>query len=606
MEYSSTLTYLFPLREISCAFFGVASTLRRPRFQQGSIPYRLIRQEVAVLSRWPMRNKFIVGIVLLIGSVAILLACGLQGVYAFRGLARGIGRRAAELPIGVMLAQHTSALEATFRQVVDQRERQLEGSFASLYTDDPFLQYDFKHHFEAVERKLDEYQAELKGNREIEGSIGPVDEELAAADEMAKMLSEIKLATGANLDLLDSVDQQDLLVRINDVNEKAAKLPSFLQNRMNGFVTNVKVRYRTWIVALWATTILAVSLMILSIILLHGWVFRPLQQIIEGSRRVAGGDFNYRIQLRSVDEMAELAGAMNNMTQRFQEIRDDLNNQVQQRTKEVVRSEQLASVGFLAAGVAHEINNPLASIALCAESLEDRVREILPATPPHSDAESDSDGDRPSERSEARPATIAGADIEVLQDYLRMIQDEAFRCKGITDGLLDFSRLNDVEKTNVDLSDLVSGVADMVRHVGTYRDKQVEFESSDSVVVPVNAQEIKQVVLNLITNGLDSLDVGGKVAVRVESDSTHAILTVNDNGCGMTPEIVEHIFEPFFTRRRDGQGTGLGMSISYRIVNDHGGDISVRSEGPGQGSTFIVRLPLQQPNANANDRKYAA
>ena len=154
---------------------------------------------------------------------------------------------------------------------------------------------------------------------------------------------------------------------------------------------------------------------------------------------------------------------MNNRTQRFQEIRDDLNNQVQQRTKEVVRSEQLASVGFLAAGVAHEINNPLASIALCAESLEDRVREILPATPPHSDAESDSDGDRPSERSEARPATIAGADIEVLQDYLRMIQDEAFRCKGITDGLLDFSRLNDVEKTNVDLSDLVSGVADMVR-----------------------------------------------------------------------------------------------------------------------------------------------
>ncbi|MFC1757633.1 sensor histidine kinase [Planctomycetota bacterium] len=553
-----------------------------------------------------MRIKFIVGIVLLIGSVTILLACGLQGVYAFRGLARGISRRAAELPIAVMLAQHTSALEATFRQVVDQRERQRAGDFSSLHTDDPFLQYVFKHHFEAVERKLDEYHAELVDNRQIEGHIGPVDEELATADEMAKMLEEIKLATGEDLDLPDTFDQQALLVKIKEINKKAARLPSFLQGRMNGFASNVRVRYRTWIFALWATTTLAVSLMILSIILLHGWVFRPLQQIIEGSRRVAGGDFNYRIQLRSADEMAELAGAMNNMTQRFQEIRDDLNNQVQQRTKEVVRSEQLASVGFLAAGVAHEINNPLASIALCAESLEDRVREILPIEASSDENNSEKDDDNSLVQDARTAPTIAEADIEVLRDYLKMIQDEAFRCKGITDGLLDFSRLNDVEKTNIDLSDLVSGVADMVRHVGTYRDKHVDLEPSDSVVVPVNAQEIKQVVLNLITNGLDSLDAGGKVTVRVTSDSDHAILTVIDNGCGMTAEIQEHIFEPFFTRRRDGQGTGLGMSISYRIVNDHGGEISVRSDGPGKGSQFTVRLPLQQPNANANDRKYAA
>ena len=108
----------------------------------------------------------------------------------------------------------------------------------------------------------------------------------------------------------------------------------------------------------------------------YRWIFLPLRTLIAGSRRVAAGEFGYRIRLDTHDEMAELAKALNDMTARFQEIRDDLDHQVQVRTKQVVRSEQLASVGFLAAGVAHEINNPLASIAMCAESLEGRFRAI--------------------------------------------------------------------------------------------------------------------------------------------------------------------------------------------------------------------------------------
>ena len=111
--------------------------------------------------------------------------------------------------------------------------------------------------------------------------------------------------------------------------------------------------------------------------LFYNWIFRPLRVLVDGSRRVAAGEFGYRIMLDTDDEMAELADAMNDMTARFQAIRDDLDRQVQERTKQVVRSEQLASVGFLAAGVAHEINNPLASIAMCAESLEGRIGEVL-------------------------------------------------------------------------------------------------------------------------------------------------------------------------------------------------------------------------------------
>ena len=122
-----------------------------------------------------------------------------------------------------------------------------------------------------------------------------------------------------------------------------------------------------------AIATIAVLLLVGLGLLTYSWVFRPLRHLGHGSRRIAGGDFGYRIHLDTCDEMAELGQALNDMTTRFKEIRDDLDHQVQLRTKEVVRSEQLASVGFLAAGVAHEIINPSASIAMCAESLESRI-----------------------------------------------------------------------------------------------------------------------------------------------------------------------------------------------------------------------------------------
>ena len=178
--------------------------------------------------------------------------------------------------------------------------------------------------------------------------------------------------------------------------------------------------------------------------------------------------------------MSELAAAMNDMTLRFRTIRDDLDRQVQQRTKQVVRNEQLASVGFLAAGVAHEINNPLASIAMCAESLEGRVRELLDNAP---STESDGGGDDQG---------------TVITDYLRMIQNEAFRCKGITEKLLDFSRIGPPKRQLTDLRELVRGVIEMIGHLGKYQGKKIELRDGPPVSAPVNGQELKQVVLNLL------------------------------------------------------------------------------------------------------------
>ena len=112
----------------------------------------------------------------------------------------------------------------------------------------------------------------------------------------------------------------------------------------------------------------------------------------------------------------------------------------------------------------------------------------------------------------------------------------------------------------------------------------------------IHAQEIKQVMLNLITNALDSLDDSGLVTVKLDGNDRQCRITITDDGCGMSPEVLQQLFQPFFTRRRDGRGTGLGLSITYRIVSEHGGTISATSDGPDKGSQFVVTLPIHELN----------
>ena len=423
----------------------------------------------------------------------------------------------------------------------------------------------------AVKDALDRYHIALRSSEPEDPYIGDKRREwetVRAIDQCLEQISQLRDTTDWALEpvvdseLDDAVEQLALLT---------GELPAFLHAKMREFRDHVRGQYRTWIVLTWTATVLTALALAWLARLSYVWVFRPMRVLIEGSRCVVAGDFAHRIQLTTHDEVAELADAMNAMTRRFQQIRDDLDAQVQQRTKEVVRSEQLASVGFLAAGVAHEINNPLASIAWSAESLESRLHDIL-------------HGEEPVNPDQQR-------EVELLKSYLRRIQDEAFRCKGITERLLNFSRLEDIQRQDTDLRELVQLVIDMVRHVRKHRDKKIEFQCDQHVVVAVNAQEIKQVVLNLITNALDSLDGHGTVRVALCRSHGQAVLTVRDDGIGMTPEVLTHLFEPFFTRRRDGQGTGLGLSITYRIVTDHGGQIVATSDGPGKGSQLTVTLP---------------
>jgi signal transduction histidine kinase len=539
-----------------------------------------------LVSNWPIRNKLQLGLGLLAVSVLTLFGSAYYGLYAYRGLVKSLSARSAEQPLADKLRDHVADLHEILNQVEDRQQLEMFDSANVLGSDSTLLRERYDTQLKQFCQTLLQYKDVLDTNRQrTETAIGDASNEretLTKIDDVLRRIDEREIE-GPDWFLENEAKISQLREDVATLRQLAAELPSHLHERLSKLSTDVRNQYR-WAIALaWFTATLATLQLAAAVQLFRKWIARPLATLVQGSREVAAGKFDHRIQLDSEDEMRELGEAMNAMTARFQEILDDLDSQVRERTKQVVRSEQLASVGFLAAGVAHEINNPLASIAMCSESLESRLSELL----------NQAGDDRAAER-------------DIIRSYLEMIQKEAFRCKQITEKLLDFSRMGDPERHHTDLRELVSGVIEMVQHLGKYQNKQVVLTAGEPVIAEVCPPELKQVMLNLITNGLDSVEHGGTVTVSVATRAHEARITVADDGCGMTDEVIRHLFEPFFTRRRGGQGTGLGLSITYRIVEEHHGQILAHSDGLGRGSKFTVTLPLRQPTARRQQPSLAA
>ncbi|MCR9118681.1 MAG: ATP-binding protein [bacterium] len=527
--------------------------------------------------RWKIRTKLAVGVAILVVTILLLAGVAGSGVSSYRELAKSLKVRASELPY----ADNLSGRVGDLRMVISRmRDSQFPSNSGNHRIDWPLLRQDYQVSILAVEDAIGGYRNQLRVSTDQDPLIGDADHELATVDEIERLLDEVSAMSDHSVLSVNDVNVDKLDQKVGEMQSLSRMLPTFLQQRMMEFADEVRVQYHGMFALMWTTiTVAAVLLGCMGYYLFQS-VFRPLNTLIHETRVISQGDFDHRIDIGSGCEVGELGNAMNTMTARFQEINKQLQstnatleNEVKIRTQEAIRSERLASVGFLAAGVAHEINNPLASIAWCAESLEDRMTSIV-------DHSADSDDEAYKE------------ELVVFEKYLSRIQDQAFRCKGITDSLLDYSRMSDVEKTEADLGELAEDTIEMVRHLGKYREKNIVFERPRATHVSVNPQEIKQVLLNLVTNGLDSLDPGGNVNVKIRSENDKAVIVVEDDGCGMDEEVLEHLFEPFFTRRRDGSGTGLGLSITFRIIQDHGGDIRAESRGPGQGSRFYVTFPL--------------
>jgi len=287
-------------------------------------------------------------------------------------------------------------------------------------------------------------------------------------------------------------------------------------------------------------------------------ISRPVRSLVSASGIIAQGNFSHTLTVQSKDEIGSLTQSFNLMAQSLQE-RDERLKEL--TNLQLTRSECLASVGRLAAGVAHEINNPLTGVLTFAHML---LKSMPKNSQEHKDVE-----------------TIITATT---------------RCRDIVQGLLSFSRQNEPEKKVSNLNDILRQALNLVQHQAGLNHIRITEEMDSALpALSLDSNQIQEVAVNLMVNAMDAMSEGGELTINSrandENGTSWAEFSISDTGCGIPAENLERIFDPFFTTKQEGAGTGLGLAVSYGVVTKHGGQINVASE-VNQGTTFTVRLPI--------------
>ena len=311
-----------------------------------------------------------------------------------------------------------------------------------------------------------------------------------------------------------------------------------------------------------AVTLVALGVLAWILLILTRFVVRPILELRREARSLASGASSAHVEPRSHDEIGELTQEFNAMAQEVSRTRGELERRVRERTDQLLRAARLADLGTLAAGIAHEINNPLASIASSAESMERRLAD-------------------------------GGVDRAEQREYLQVIAKEAYRAHEIASRLLEFARPQASERTLYDLQGLARELEVLLTQRLRERDLTLCVDCGTTPARMLgNPSECKQVLLNLLQNAIDASPRGGRIELRCRRDETGIVLEVQDEGPGIPAEDLERVFDPFFTTKAPGKGTGLGLAIAHRIIEDHGGTIS--AESLGRGALFRVSLPLDE------------
>jgi signal transduction histidine kinase len=247
---------------------------------------------------------------------------------------------------------------------------------------------------------------------------------------------------------------------------------------------------------------------------------------------------------------------------------------------QLIQTEKMSSIGVLATGIAHEINNPLTSVAGYAEALLRRFR------------------DEPSLGTDVR--------LEVFPKYLEVIIRESYHCKGIIGSLLNFGRKSDGLLGTVNINGILLEILELLRHHPNYGEMEVEADLADNIPAVIgDPSGLRQVFMNLMINACHAIKDGGRVDISsTYSDKDQALyVQVRDTGCGIALNVIDRIWDPFFTTKEVGKGVGLGLALSYNIIKRHGGEISVKST-VGKGSQFTVRLPARCETETSNSSDF--
>ena len=315
-------------------------------------------------------------------------------------------------------------------------------------------------------------------------------------------------------------------------------------------------------------------------------VARPVKALRQGTERLAQGDLGYQLEVESNDEIGELARSFNAMSAQLKSEHTEnitwthtLEERVDQKTRELKRAhehalhtEKMASIGKMAAVLAHEINNPLSGILTYAKLLRKWIN-------------SDDAG-------KSRQRDIC--------DSLELIAAESRRCGDLVKNLLTFSRTTPMNLQRTSLNRVIEQALRLIQHQLDLANVQVQLQVDSSLPdVVCDGAQIEQVLLALMMNALDAMPQGGNLWVNMtlQPDEDVVRIVIRDDGTGIAPEILPRLFEPFLTTKETGKGVGLGLAISRSILERHGGKIAVQSE-LGRGTTFTIVLPCEAEDQN--------
>jgi len=522
------------------------------------------------MPRGSLRRKSIFGLVLVMCMLGSLLAGAAFGLRSFHRANNKLVDQLPELGAATTLLKVAAQLDARNAVSIEGKARLKQDLFRVRQALHVYFEVLRKNttRFLDMESKREELDLAFRADAEVTELLRLIE----PTDTVHYQFNATKVYLSNHPEMLLFYDGKGRVIatptiadRVERLNSCTSELPASLHRGLMEILSESGSTYQTSRSIVILSTVCVAALLFLLGRLFHKWVLKPVDYLHAGVLQVAMGNFSHRIELNSSDEMQALADAFNSMTHRLGAMYADLERQVDIRSRQLVRSERLAGVGFLAAGVAHEINNPLASIAFGAEALESRVNRWTDQYP--------------------------ASEVKPIKSYLAMIQEEAFRCKRITERLLDFARGGDTQRERTDVISLVQSVVEMTRHMGKYRGRTIRFQPRSPLFCEVDGQEIKQVVLNLVVNALEAIESGGHLIIEAHATQGMAEISFTDNGHGMPADVVEHVFEPFFTRKRSGKGTGLGLSISHRIINQHGGELMAESPGENLGSESSRRRP---------------